>query len=89
MAIYPNAQLRFYSSDILLNIHSDATYPVLPKACSCVAGYFRLLDKLSTFSFCRNSAILIECKSIQNVVTSAVEAEAHGVFHNAKIDVSI
>ncbi len=31
-----------------------------------------------------NGAILIECKTIRHVVTSAAEAETNGVFHNAK-----
>ena len=36
-----------------------------------------------------NGAILIECKTIRNVVTLAAEVETHGVFHNAKIGVNI
>lgn len=48
---YPRAQLRFYATDMLLHIDSDAAYLVLPKARSRVAGYFCLLDKLSTSSF--------------------------------------
>ena len=59
MATYLNARLRFYASDMLLNIDSDAAYLVLPKARSRVAGYFRLLDKLSTSAFRHNGAILI------------------------------
>ena len=89
VATYPHAQLRFYSSDMILNIDSDAAYLVLPKARSRVAGYFRLLDKLSTSSFRHNGAILVECKSIRSVVSSAAEAETHGVFHNAKIGVNL
>ena len=52
---------------------------------ACIAGYFRLSNALTTPSTPHdNGAILIECKTIRNVVTSAAEAETHGVFHNAK-----
>ena len=36
-----------------------------------------------------NGGILIECKTLQSVVTSAAEAETHGVFHNAKMTILI
>ena len=87
VATYPNAQLRFYASDMLLAIDSDAAYLVMPKARSRLAGYFRLLDRNRTYK--HNGAILIECRTIRNVVSSAAEAETHGVFNNAKTGVSI
>ena len=87
VATYPKAYLRFYASDMLLEIDSDAAYLVLPKARSRLAGYFRLLDKNKQFKY--NGAILIECKTIRHVVSSAAEAETHGVFHNAKIGVNL
>ena len=87
VATYPTAQLRFYASDMILNIDSDAAYLVLPKARSRLAGYFRMLDK--TPKYYHNGAVLIECKTIRTVVSSAAEAETHGVFHNAKIGVNI
>ena len=31
-----------------------------------------------------NGPVLIECRTLRSVVTSAAEAETHGVFHNAK-----
>ena len=84
---YPNAVLRFHASDMVLHIDSDAAYLVLPKARSRVAGYFRLLNQ--TPKSPDNGAILVECKGLQHVVSSAAEAETHGVFHNAKIRVNI
>ena len=86
--IYPNAVLRFYASDMILKIDSDAAYLVLPKARSRFAGYFRLLDKPTTSNYQHNGAILIECKSVRNVVSSAAEAETNGIFENAKIGVN-
>ena len=80
---YPNIYLRYYASDMQLHVDTDAAYLVLPKARSRIAGYFRLLSN-DTTKYDHNGAILIECKTLRNVVTSAAEAETHGVFHNAK-----
>ena len=44
-ATYPNAFVRFYASDMMLNIDSDAAYLVQPKARSRIAGYFYLDNK--------------------------------------------
>jgi hypothetical protein len=46
-----------------------------------------MLDKNP--KYLHNGAILIKCKTIRTVVSSAAEAETHGVFHNAKIGVNI
>ena len=86
---YRNPILRFYASDMILTIDSDAAYLVLPKARSRIAGYFRLLNQPNTNTFQDNGAVLIECKSLRNVVSSAAEAETNGVFHNAKIGVNL
>ena len=73
-----------------LTVDSDAAYLVLPKARSRFAGYFRLLDDPSNVHrSLYNGPILIECKTIRHVVSSAAEAETHGVFQNAKIAVSL
>eukprot|EP00957_Ditylum_brightwellii_P035071 2658555-Ditylum_brightwellii.AAC.1 len=40
MATYPVAVVRFHASDMILHIHSDAAYMVLPEARSRAGGYF-------------------------------------------------
>ena len=70
---------------MLLTINSDASYLVLPKARSRLAGYFCQ----TTPSTIDNGVVLIECKIIQHVVSSAAEAETRGVFHNAWLGVSL
>ena len=72
-----------------LTVDSDAAFLVLPKAHSRIAGYFRLLDKPSLTRHLHNGAILIECKTIRHVVTSAAEAETHAVYHNARIAIPL
>ena len=87
---YPNAYIRFHASDMILNIDSDAAYLVAPKARSRVAGYYHLssnplISKHPTL----NGAILVECKTLRHVVSSAAEAETGGVFHNAQVAIPI
>ena len=41
--IYPNAYIRYYVSDMILNIDSDVASLVAPKSLSRVAGYYHLL----------------------------------------------
>ena len=44
-ATYPNAEIKFVKSKMILAIHSDASYNSKPKARSRVGGYFFLTDK--------------------------------------------
>ena len=73
-----------------LIVDSDAAYLVLPNAKNRIAGYFRLGEEyvpgISTDAPRRttNAPILIECKTLKNVVASAAEAEASGLYHNAQ-----
>jgi hypothetical protein len=84
-ATYPTAFIRYYASDMVLSIDSDAAYLVEPQSRSRVAGYFQL-NSLPTFV---NGALLIECKTLRHVVASSAEAETAGLFHNAQIAVPI
>jgi hypothetical protein len=82
-ATYPNTYLRYYASDMILHIDSDASYLCLPKARSRVAGYFQL-NSAKRNNPNLNAAILIECKTLRHVVASSAEAETAGVFHNSQ-----
>ena len=87
---YPNAYVRFHSTDMQLTVDSDAAYLVMPKARSRIAGHFRLLDhpdKIKRDLY--NGAIHIECRTLRNVVTSAAEAETNAVFQNTKIAIPL
>ena len=87
---YKTTKVWFYASDRILEVDSDAAYLVMPQARSRYAGYFRLLDNTNKANrSVHNGALLIECKTIRNVVTSAAEAETKGVFQNAKIAVGM
>ena len=74
---------------MILYVDSDAAYLVLPKARSRIAGFFRLRNKHNDIHKQKNGAILVECKALRWVVTSAAEAETHGVYHNTIIAINI
>ena len=81
---HPNTFVRFYASDMVLHVDSDAAYLVLPKARSRVAGYFHLSAHPNITKHPQlNGAILVECKTLRHVVSSAAEAEVAGIYHNA------
>ena len=92
-ATYPSAKLRFFASDMILYVDSDAAYLVQPNARSRIAGYYIL----STYppppptipTPAPNAPILVECKTLRSVVASAAEAETGGLFHNGQTIVHV
>ena len=82
VATYPDVFIRYYASDMILNIDSDAAYLVAPGAKSRIAGFFHLTNKDDPFT---NGPILVECKTLRHVVASSAEAETAGIFHNAQL----
>ena len=88
---YPNAKIRFYASDMKLYIDSDAAYLIAPKAKSRIAGFYYLsnISNESTPKPKLNGPVLVECKLLNHVVTSAAEAETAGLFCNAQYDVNV
>ena len=90
VATYPNAFIRYYASNMILHVDSDAAYNVMPKARSRIAGYYYLSGKPNTTQQNQfNGPLLIECKIIRHVVASAAEAEIGGLFHNAQTSIPI
>ena len=86
-ATHPDATIRFHASDMILKIHSDASYLSETEARSRVGGYFFLGNKDETLQ--RNGAIYVIAKIIKNVVSSAAEAEIAGIYTCAKEAVPI
>ena len=87
---YPNAFIRFYASDMVLHVDSDAAYLVAPKARSRIAGYFHLSNHPNITKHPKlNGAVLVECKTLRHVVSSSAEAEVAGIFHNAGMAIPI
>ncbi len=86
-ATYPNAVIRYYASDMILFVDSDAAYLVLPGAKSRISGHFFLSDQPppapATPSPRPNGPIMVICRTLRHVVNSVAEAETAGVFINA------
>ena len=81
----PNAIIRFYASDVVLNVHSNASYLTVTKGRSHGEGYFFL------GSLPRNNApiklngnIAITCAILKLVAASAAEAELGALFLNTQ-----
>ena len=90
VATYPDVFVRYYASDMVLMLDSDAAYLVLPNAKSRIARYFYLSDHPSkTTTPSLNGAIMVVCKALKNVVSSAAESETAGVFINAQLAIPI
>ena len=89
--IYPKAKVRYYASDIILYIDSDATYLVLDKARSRVSGFYYNINKdpKQCLNPPINGPILIECKILRHMVTSAAEAKTAGLFYNRQTAIEI
>jgi hypothetical protein len=83
LVTHPDATIRFHASDMILHMHSDASYLSVSKARSRLVGLFYIgcippnEDKL-------NGSILNVASVIKNVVPSAAESEVGACFQNAK-----
>jgi hypothetical protein len=85
-ATNPSAIVRFRSSAMILNVHSDASYLSAPKARSRTGGFFYLgeLNTQTTAHPLINGAVHTPCTLLKVVVSSATEAEMGALFYNIK-----
>ena len=81
----PNTVIRFCASDIILSLHSDASYLSAVQGRSRAGGYFFLesMPKNGEPIFL-NGNIAVTCAIIEIVAASAAEAELGALFINAK-----
>ena len=92
-AMYPDIILRYKSSNMVLQVDSDAAYLTMSEARTCYAGHLYLRDSPSSSPIKtnpeRNGPINIEYKTIHNVVSSTAESETCGTFNNRKTSIDI
>jgi hypothetical protein len=81
---YPETKIRYHASDMILHIHSDASYLSENEAKSRAGGFFYMDSDTKTDKKLTNGAILIISKVLKHVMSSAAEAEIRAVFINAK-----
>ena len=85
VATYPAVILRYHASNMQLHIDSDAAYLVAPKAKSRIAGFYYFKQDKNNNDFNHpNHPVLVECRCLKHVVSSAAEAETAGIFYNAQ-----
>ena len=81
LATNPNATVILYSSDMILNVHLNASYISAKNAKSCAAGHFFLGWQPDDKRPIRlNGPILTLCTILKFVAASAAEAELGAMF---------
>eukprot|EP00957_Ditylum_brightwellii_P147778 11253923-Ditylum_brightwellii.AAC.1 len=80
-ASQPNATIRYTPSDMLLKVHSNASYLLVPEAQSRAGGYFFLGSATDDHM---NRPLLVVSTILCNVMALAAEPELGTLFVNAK-----
>jgi hypothetical protein len=83
LVTHPDATIRYHASDMILHIHSDASYLSDSNARSRLGGLFFCGDK-SPQEDNLNDSILNVASIIKNVVASAAESEVGACFQNTQ-----
>jgi len=82
---HPDATIRYYASDMILQIHADAAYLVEQQARSRAGGhYFLGSTPIAGEPIKLNGAVHTLCTIIKQVVASAAEAELASTFMNGQ-----
>jgi hypothetical protein len=85
LATNPQASVMYCASDMILNIHSDASYLNEPNGRRRVAGFYFLGSKsLPNQPIALNGAIHVTCSVIKFTVASAAIAELGALFLNCR-----
>ncbi len=82
LATQEDAVLSYHASDMVLAVHSDASYLSEPKARSRAGGHFFLSSDTTVPP--NNGAVLNIAHIIKNVMSSATEAELAGLYIMAR-----
>ena len=84
-ATFPRAVVRFHASDMVLHVHSDASYLSAAKARSRVGGHYFLSNASLDPAISKpNGAIHVIAKILKNVMGSAAEAEIGATYVNGQ-----
>jgi hypothetical protein len=83
LATHADAAIRYHASDMILHIHSDASYLSVSNARSRLGGLFFCGEK-SPQQDKLNGSILNVASVIKNMVASAAESEVGACFHNTQ-----
>jgi hypothetical protein len=87
-ASHPDSKIRYVASDMILHVHSDASYLTEPEARSRAGGHFFLSSNPKDEPIL-NGPILSVVKTIRAVMSSAAEAGVGATFYNCKAAVPL
>ena len=79
---HPDAVLKYMASDMIMAVHSDASYLSESKARSRSGGHFYLTN-VDDEEF-QNGAVLTLSSIIKHIMASASEAELAAMFYNSR-----
>jgi hypothetical protein len=82
LATHPDATIRYHKSDMILHIHSDASYLSVSHGRIILGGLFYCVHKPPQADKL-NGSILNEASVIKNIVASAAESEEGACFQNS------
>ena len=82
MHTHQNAAIRYQSSAMTLNVHSNALYLWEPAGKSWSAGFFFMGNHNRQAENVPNDSMHVECKILKNVVASAAEAKLAALYKN-------
>jgi hypothetical protein len=83
LATHPNATVHFHASDMILNIHSDASYLSEANAHSRACGHFFMGWRTDpTKPIKLNGTFFTLCAILRFIVASAAEAKLSALFLN-------
>jgi hypothetical protein len=71
---HPEATLRYHASDMILNIHSDASYLSERETKSRAGGFFYMGSNIDKANRLTNGAILIISTVLKHAMSSAAES---------------
>jgi hypothetical protein len=83
LATHPDTTISYHDSDMILHIHSDASYLSVSNSRSHLGGLFFCGDK-SPHEDNLNGSILNVASAIKNVVASTAESEVGSCFQKAQ-----
>ncbi len=85
LAMHSDAKIRYYTSDMVMNIHYDASYLLKANAPSRTCGHFFMgwLPKDNKW-IKLNGAFHLDSSILCFIVASAAEAELDALFHNCQ-----
>jgi hypothetical protein len=83
-ASHPRATMRYHASDMILKLHSNASYNSESGACSHMGRHFYLGSRTSN-NDTKQGTILATTAVMQAILASASEAEIGALYENTKI----